>query len=622
MIKILCLFGLGLFFLLQASSLIGATDSEEKDQLDFYYAKLKADISIDNTLHVMSYLKQLRQLAISQNAKEIEIESYFLEAMIKRRYGAYGEGVKLNHYALKLAKSAGSDEYIAWAYLHLAHLELELERFSYALTYIQYSIDYYDNTNNDYAALMFLWQSKIYLTMGSYHQALQASNRALTITASTMDIYSELAVNQAEILLKLGDFKAAQIALDTVNLKKLDGSKARIKLHYYLALANCHLQAGEFNRAIDIAVSQLESPLNIRFLEEQARLQFLVANAHRQQNEYKLAYKYLKRYSLSKDALSLQRRNNKVLQLEAHYKFDAQNQQLELLGKDNALKEQRLSQQQQTITNQRLQQQRWVLGAVLLLSILAFVYWRWQNQRYLVILKQRVAERTQELAKSNERLKAMSFTDSLTGLHNRHYFFSVINERLAELNPPPKSSEIDEPQHFVFALIDIDKFKNINDSFGHGVGDQVLEQFSHLLKRQVRSDDLLIRWGGEEFLLVMKNISYDEAAHAVEKIRAEIADRLFKLNNGESLHATCSIGFASYPLLAAKPQLFSWEQIIELADGGLYLAKENQRNAWVGIKASDSTLHQQSEEVVKNYRMHLEQRTLHVTTNIERTLKY
>ncbi|NNG41928.1 GGDEF domain-containing protein [Pseudoalteromonas sp. NEC-BIFX-2020_002] len=619
MIRKTCLFCLCFIFIIHTGVLFGSTDAEDKEQLDFYYAKLKADVSIDNTLHVMTYLARLRQLSISQNAKEIEIESYFLEAMIKRRYGAYGDGVKLNHYALKLAKSAGNEEYTAWAYLHLAHLELELERFTLALDYIQYPIDFYKNNNANYAALMFLWQSKIYLRMGSYYQALQANSEALKVVTSSMNIYSELAINQAEILLKLGNIEAAKLALSLVDLKKLGGSKARIKLHYYLALANSHLQTGGLNQAIEIALAQLENPINLRFLEEQARLQYLIAIAYRQQSDYKLAYKYLKRYALSKDALSLQRRNNKVLQLESHYKFDLQNQELKLLGKDNILKEQRLDQQQQAFTNHRLQQQRWVLGAVLLFSIVGFVYWRWQNQRYLVVLKQRVAERTQELAKSNERLKAMSFTDSLTDLHNRHYFFSVINELLVDFNSLPDNTEL---QRLVFALIDIDKFKNINDSFGHSVGDQVLEQFSHLLKQQVRSDDLLIRWGGEEFLLVMKNTSYDEAAHTVEKIRAEIADHLFTLNNGESLHATCSIGFASYPLLDTKPQLFSWEQIIELADGGLYLAKENQRNAWVGIKASDSTSHQQSEDVVKNYRVYLEQRTLHVTTNIERTLKY
>lgn len=619
MIKTVYFFSFGLFFMLQTSVLIAAVGSEEKKQLDLYFAKLKTDVNLGNTLQTMSYLTELRALAISQNAKEVEIESYFIEAMIKRRYGAYADGVKLNHYALELAKSVGNEEYIAWAYYHLAHLELELERYTLALDYIQHPINFYVNKNAERAALMYLWQSKIYLTMGSYYQALKANKDALQIISPSMDIHLDLAVNLAQIELKLGNTKDAKTALGLVNVEKLNGSKARLKLQYYLASANSHLQTGEFNQAIEIALIQLEKPTSLRFLDEQAQLQYLIAVGYSQLGEHKLAYKYLKRYSLSNDALSLQRRNNKVLQLESHYKFDLQNQKLELLGKDNTLKEQRLAQQEQAFTNHRLQQQRWVLGAILLLSIVGFVYWRWQNQRYLVVLKQRVNERTQELAKSNERLKAMSFTDSLTDLHNRHYFFSVIDELLIDFNSPPINTE---RQRLVFALIDIDKFKNINDTFGHNVGDQVLEQFSNILRQQIRSEDLLIRWGGEEFLLVIKNVSYCEAEQIAETLRSVVASHIFKLNNDESLNVTCSIGFACYPLLATEPDLYNWEQIIELADGGLYLAKENQRDAWVGIKAGNSILHHQSKDVVKNYRAHLAQQTLHASTNIERTLNY
>ena len=619
MIKTVYIFSFGLFFMLQSSVLIAAAGSDEKKQLALYFAKLKADVNLGHSLQTMGYLTELRALAISQNAKEIEIESYFIEAMLKRRYGAYADGVKLNHYALELAKSVGNEEYIAMAYYHLAHLELELERYTLALEYIQYPIDSFINKNAERAALMFLWQSKIYLTMGSYYQALKANKDALQIITPSMDIHLDLAVNLAEIELKLGNTKAAKAALGLVNLKNLDGSKERLKLQYYLALANSHLQTGELKQAIEIAQIQLKNPTSLRFLDEQAQLQYLIAVGYRQLGEHKLAYKYLKRYSLSYDALSLQRRNNKVLQLESHYKFDLQNQKLELLGKDNTLKEQRLAQQQQAFANHRLQQQRWVLGTVLFLSIVGFVYWRWQNQRYLVVLKQRVIERTQELAKSNERLKAMSFTDSLTELHNRHYFFSVINDLLIDFNSSPVNTE---HQGLIFALIDIDKFKNINDTFGHNVGDQVLEQFSNILRQQIRSEDLLIRWGGEEFLLVIKDASYSEAEQIIETLRFEIASHVFTLNNDESLKVTCSTGFASYPLLATHPHLYSWEQIIELADGGLYLAKENQRDAWVGIKAGNSILHQQSKDVVKNYRVHLVQHTLHASTNIERTLNY
>lgn len=611
-----------LVLLMYGCELLASSAGQEKQQLDRYYDKFKADIDDDNMLHVMSYIKELRRLAVSQQALEIEVESYLLEALVKRRYGAFEEGVKLNNYALELAQSAGNQKYTAWAYLHLAHLEMELERFRLALEYIQHAVDFYKNENSEYTALMYLWQSKIYLAMGSYHQALQASNKAQKVTANIGDLSNEVVVHHAQILLKLGDYQVAQAMLANVDPNQLSKSQERVRLHYYLALANCYLQAGNFKQAIHTALSQLANSYNTRFLDEQAQLQFLVASAYRQQKEYKLAYRYLNRYSLSKDALSLQRRNNKVLQLEAHFKFDSQNQQLQLLAKDNALKEQRLLQQQQTIENQQLQHQRWLLAGILIMCGLAFIYWRWQNQRYLVTLKQQVAERTHELAKSNELLKTMSYTDSLTGLHNRHYFFSVINQQLAKLARINHLLPPAQLQNLVFAVVDIDHFKNINDSHGHGAGDQVLEQFSKILQQHSRNSDLLIRWGGEEFLLVMDNLSLDEAAHTLNRMRNAIANHHFTLNHNEVLQCTCSVGFASYPFIAAMPELFNWEQVIELADGALYLAKENQRNAWVGITPATEKLHWQSDDVVKHYRKYLLAGDLQSYSNITAKLKF
>ncbi len=141
-----------LVLLMYGCELLASTAGQEKQQLDRYYDKFKADIDADKMLHVMSYINELRQLAVSQQALEIEVESYLLEALVKRRYGAFEEGVKLNNYALELAQSAGNKEYTAWAYLHLAHLEMELERFRLAQEYIQHVIDFYENDNSEYTA--------------------------------------------------------------------------------------------------------------------------------------------------------------------------------------------------------------------------------------------------------------------------------------------------------------------------------------------------------------------------------------------------------------------------------------------------------------------------------------
>lgn len=164
--------------------------------------------------------------------------------------------------------------------------------------------------------------------------------------------------------------------------------------------------------------------------------------------------------------------------------------------------------------------------------------------------------------RANKQLKAQSVTDNLTGLFNR----AVLNKR--ELSSIQSSTN--RTNSFLM-LIDIDHFKEINDSFGHAVGDEVLIVVAEILKMHVRSSDLAIRWGGEEFLLVLKSCPQDKTVIIAEKISDS-----FQSNNkltellGKSI--TLSIGISE----VSEEDDFS--KAVEVADENLYRAKQQGRN--------------------------------------------
>ena len=122
------------------------------------------------------------------------------------------------------------------------NLELELDKFSSALEYLQNAIDFYEKEQSDYTALMYLWQSKIYLAMRSYYQALESSENALNLVNSNAKIHFDVSVNHATILLKLGKDVAADTALKNVDSSYIDSAPGQMKLQYYLALVNLNLQ--------------------------------------------------------------------------------------------------------------------------------------------------------------------------------------------------------------------------------------------------------------------------------------------------------------------------------------------------------------------------------------------
>lgn len=130
-------------------------------------------------------------------------------------------------------------------------------------------------------------------------------------------------------------------------------------------------------------------------------------------------------------------------------------------------------------------------------------------------------------------------------------------------------------------------------------GDAVLVQTAEILRSSFRASDAVVRWGGEEFLLVARFVDRREAPALAEKVRAAIEAHPFRLGDGTVLRRTCSIGFAVYPLAPAKPRAVGWEETIALADLGLYSVKRNGRNGWMGIESATAN---DPQEAIRQFR--------------------
>ena len=197
-------------------------------------------------------------------------------------------------------------------------------------------------------------------------------------------------------------------------------------------------------------------------------------------------------------------------------------------------------------------------------------------------LRSIVRDRTRELSEANAKLEEMSVTDPLTGLRNRRFLAQHLEfEVAAALRRTGDVPDAD----LLFFLIDLDHFKAVNDTFGHNAGDLVLMQMRDRLREVFRESDFLVRWGGEEFLVVTRSSRRHDACDIAERARAAVAQRPFALERGQRVNASCSIGFAPFPFVPYSPLSLSWMQVVALADRALYLAKERGRNTWVGATA-------------------------------------
>ncbi len=209
-------------------------------------------------------------------------------------------------------------------------------------------------------------------------------------------------------------------------------------------------------------------------------------------------------------------------------------------------------------------------------------------------LEHKVRERTTELRALHQaleeksvQLELSSVTDPLTGLHNRRFLSEHIEQDLAaslrRSQETLAAGGLPLDADNVFLLLDIDAFKRINDRYGHAAGDAVLVQFGARLRSVLRESDYLVRWGGEEFLAVARDTDRLRAEELAERMRAVIAATPFVLDDGGEIDVSCSIGFACAPFELERPQARSWQQVVNLADLGLYAAKRSGRDAWVGV---------------------------------------
>lgn len=176
-----------------------------------------------------------------------------------------------------------------------------------------------------------------------------------------------------------------------------------------------------------------------------------------------------------------------------------------------------------------------------------------------VILSARVDTHV-TLKRQQDRLLQLAMHDQLTGLYNRHYMLEMVDQRLS------RARRHNTPLSLL--IVDLDHFKKINDTHGHIVGDQILEQVSALLNQQCRTEDTVTRFGGEEFLILMEPCSLNQAHYKAEVMRHQISELM-----PSGIEVTVSIGAAEFSDADS-----SFNDMLKRADDALYRAKANGRN--------------------------------------------
>jgi diguanylate cyclase (GGDEF)-like protein len=299
-----------------------------------------------------------------------------------------------------------------------------------------------------------------------------------------------------------------------------------------------------------------------RALDEQAGSAREIADSSRELGGYLEKAGYLadalaayRQYRQLATELNQQDRQRALIELQEGFANERRQHELDMLSREGRLKDEQ-------ILHHDLELQQWAAVGVSCLLLVAVV----------ASLARRLRVRNQQLTASNEQLRIQAEIDPLTGLSNRHHLQAVLAGR---------PSRVLEGTLF---LIDIDHFKRINDRHGHAGGDAVLIEIARRLRATLRDDDLIVRWGGEEFLVLVRPMPTAESEALAQRLLSALADAPVT-HEGRQIPVSASIGYGVFPLRDGTIEhAVDWECAIRFVDNAMYLAKAHGRNGACGIR--------------------------------------
>ena len=281
-----------------------------------------------------------------------------------------------------------------------------------------------------------------------------------------------------------------------------------------------------------------------------------IAEIFSQKGEYYKAYKFYKLYAQTKDELISEESSKAIIEMRVKYETKGKEREIELLKQNVALKA--IESRRQTLFMIII-----TIGFVFFAITAFFVY----NQLRLKAYSNKIiAEQNEKLKKAYKKVEELASIDSLTRLSNRRDILKKIRHEANRFDRNKKP----------FALImgDIDDFKSVNDTYGHDAGDMVLQAIANFIKTNIRKQDTVGRWGGEEFLVLLPDTDLKGAKFIAEKLREGIFSHTIQYSNYD-LKLTITFGVAVYK------KLRDINECIKEADQALYLGKVRKKNCVV-----------------------------------------
>ncbi|MFG0374998.1 diguanylate cyclase [Vibrio sp. zbq_19] len=547
----------------------------------------------------LSALDSLLETSRENGDKQLESEILLLKGRYYDEQGEFKKSYAALMSSMDAAESSGVHGLVERAALELGDVLVKIQGYDRSEALLEQAYRYFRDRRMSFNELLsVLTIAKLHKAQFQYEEAIASYQRALKLAQIIGDGRFRFRVN-LELAALYRETKQEKKMVN--HLKLAENLQYRETSSAYLATfkllqAEYMLEQQQFEILLAMIAPMLPEIIESRYVkQQQMELLKVAAMAYAGSNDFKLAFETYGNYHDKFIQFSNQREVENLERQQTLFELERLEYENEDLNWNNVLQRMELENNRRTF---------YLLGEALLaligvLFLMAVVF--------LVVNRSRL------------RMRRLAKTDTLTGLFNRRFledwFTKPVEVRRERKEKPVPQSKQEKIQHFVFeqveqvkygylalnkwvdskldkqkmvpnkpqsgpvtlALIDVDYFKQVNDTYGHVFGDTVLTGVAKVLEETVRENDIVARFGGEEFVVVMPNTDHENALITAERLRSALSLHGFVTEQKEEVRVTCSFG-----VVTTEDNEMSFKSLCDQADKLLYQAKANGRNCVKG----------------------------------------
>ncbi len=531
----------------------------EKDKAEYYFDRGLGYYNLNQYSNALQFLNQALEIYIINEDKPNMGRCYNNIGNIYNKLSIFNKAMEYHLLSLELEEGLENKEGIISSLNNIGNVLRNIDKFDQALDYYQKALDISYEINDKKSLSITLNNiGNIYLSKENFENALKFYNRSLILKKELNDNFGA-ATTYNNIGIAYQGLRSTVKALENYNIsldmmKKLNDGNGIASAYFHIGITYYEKNAetkASFNLEKALAYAQ-----NYDNKQIMISCYKILAEIYKNQRNYLKAYTAMKLYAQIKDDLLTVQTQKAVAELQISYETEKKEKEIELL-KTNA----------SIIKYQSKENEMFmVILVIVLIAVAVLGFFFYFQFRQKANSNETIEEQNIKLTEAYNKMEELAKTDMLTGLSNRRDMYQKIKHETDRFERNEKP--------FIILMGDIDNFKKINDTYGHDAGDHVLTTISSLMLSFMRKQDIVGRWGGEEFLLLLPETEMSGGKKIAEKLRLRIKNESIEYKD-HILNVTITIGVSVYD------RVRDVNESIKEADKAMYFGKIRNKNCVV-----------------------------------------